>query len=101
MEVPELPIEALPAWAHLNDVTFVDVRIAGVEGMGNGLISDKKLSTVDDTFDIPTLLTIPHGLVLNSEAVEEYAKQDQKFRQLLDAAGHKVRKVKHLGIFFS
>ncbi|KAK3325879.1 hypothetical protein B0H66DRAFT_573601 [Apodospora peruviana] len=85
---PHLPIEALPAWALLNDVAFVDVKVKAIEGKGYGLVCDRKLSTKEDTFDLPTLVTVPHNLVLNIEAVEEYAKEDRNFKQLLDVAGH-------------
>ncbi len=40
-----------------------------------------------DTFDIPTLLTVPKDLILSAEAIEEYAKTDKHFRELLGAAG--------------
>ncbi|KAJ3522396.1 hypothetical protein NM208_g12873 [Fusarium decemcellulare] len=36
------------------------------------------------------LIRIPHDLVLSATAIEEYAKVDQNFRQLLDAAGHQA-----------
>ncbi|KAM5352313.1 hypothetical protein ACJ41O_005036 [Fusarium nematophilum] len=43
----------------------------------------------DDANHKPTkLLRIPHDVVLSAAAIEEYAKVDQNFRQLLDAAGH-------------
>ena len=87
-----LPIETLPAWCLLNDITFVDVKVADTKAKGYGLVCDRNLSTEDSTYDIPTLLTVPHSLVLNAEAVEQYAKEDKNFRQLLDAAGHKVRR---------
>lgn len=37
-----------------------------------------------------TLLKVPRDLVLSSESVEEYAKENKEFRQLFDAAGHQV-----------
>ncbi len=85
-----LSIETLPAWSLLNDITFVDVKVADTYEKGYGLVSQRHLSTKDDTYDIPTLLTVPHALVLNAEAVEQYAKEDKNFRLLLEAAGHKV-----------
>ncbi|KAK3946018.1 hypothetical protein QBC46DRAFT_424983 [Diplogelasinospora grovesii] len=88
MSRPDLPIEALPAWTLLNDITFHDVKVAETEESGYGLVSERNLSTQEETFDVPTLITVPHSLVLNVECVEEYAKEDRNFRQLLDAAGH-------------
>ena len=90
MHRQQLPITALPAWCKLNDVNFLDIKITDHEDpKGFGLVTECTLSS-KDTFDIPTLLIIPHDLILNAEAVEEYAKVDHHFRQLLDAAGGKV-----------
>ncbi|AEO56060.1 hypothetical protein MYCTH_107134, partial [Thermothelomyces thermophilus ATCC 42464] len=83
-----LPIEGLPAWARLNDVVFHDVKVTRTERKGYGMVSGTDLSVTDDTTDSPTLLAVPHALVLNAEAVSEYAKEDKNFRQLLDAVGH-------------
>lgn len=87
----KLPITALPAWSKLNDVNFLDIK---VEDLGPsrgdvGLVTERTLNS-RDTFDIPTLLTVPNDLILSAEAVEEHGKADQHFRQLLDAAGGKV-----------
>ena len=85
-----LPITALPAWAKLNDVNFLDIKVQNLgDSKGYGLAADRRLSS-EDTFDIPTLLIIPHDLVLSAEAIEEHGKVDQHFRQLLDVAGGKV-----------
>ena len=86
----ELPIGDLPIWSHLNDVTFFDAKVTNSDGKGYGVICQRKLSTHDDPIDKPILLSVPHTLVLNAEAVEEYAKQDRNFRQLLEAVGHRV-----------
>jgi hypothetical protein len=86
----KLPITALPAWSKLNDVNFLDSKVENLGGSkGFGLVTGRSLNS-KDTFDIPTLLTVPRDLILSAEAVEEHAKADQHFRQLLDAAGGKV-----------
>ncbi|KAL2159660.1 hypothetical protein VTH06DRAFT_2229 [Thermothelomyces fergusii] len=82
-----LPIEGLPAWARLNDVVLHDVKVARTEGKGYGVVSGTDMSVADDTTESPTLLAVPRALVLNSEAVSEYAKEDKNFKQLLDAVG--------------
>ncbi|WYZ41711.1 hypothetical protein EsH8_V_000606 [Colletotrichum jinshuiense] len=89
MATSQLPVETLPTWAMFHDVDLVDVEAREIPGCGLGLISNKELSREEETFDIPTLLRISHELVLSAEAVENYAKVDKNFRQLLDAAGHK------------
>jgi hypothetical protein len=86
-----LPIESLPRWAFLNDVDFLDVKIDAIDGKGYGLIAERALARVEDTYDIPTLLAIPRDLVLSAEAVEQYAKVDKNFRELRQAAGRQVR----------
>ncbi|KAK1827851.1 hypothetical protein QBC39DRAFT_165036 [Podospora conica] len=89
MTATELPIEGLPVWAHLNDVGFANVKVTESDGKGYGVVCQKKLSIQDDTIDKPALLSVPHALVLNYGAVEEYAKEDRNFRQLLEAVGHR------------
>ncbi len=98
MSQAQLPIESLPAWLVLNDISFLDVGIASVTDRGYGVVAERKLTTAEETFDIPSLLTIPHDLVLNTEAVDQYAKVDHNFRLLLDAVGHQVRT--DLGIIY-
>ena len=90
MSWPTLPIDSLPAWAHFNGVSFHNVRVASTEGKGYGVVSSGDLKAAEDTSDAPALLTVPHDLVLNAAAVDEYAKEDRNFRQLLDAVGHGV-----------
>ncbi|KAI2638873.1 SET domain-containing protein [Hypomontagnella submonticulosa] len=82
-------INDLPAWCTLNDVFFFDVQVANIKDRGNGLVAKKDLINEDDTAELPSLLTVPKELVLSAEGVEEYAKENVSFRQLLDAAGHK------------
>jgi len=89
MQKTQLPISALPAWCKLNDANFLDILVQDLQGKGFGLLTERELSS-EDTYDVPTLLLIPHDLVLSAEAIEEHAKVDQHFRQLLDAAGGKV-----------
>ena len=90
-----LPIEVLPAWSRLNNISFSNTTIAITKERGFGLIRSTELVTSGDgnQNDDPPLITIPSGLVLSHEAVEEYAKEDRDFRQLLDTAGHQVHSV--------
>ncbi len=85
-----LPLTALPAWCKLNDVNFLDSKVEDLGGSkGFGLITERGLNS-RETFDMPTLLTIPRDLILSAEAVEEHAKADGAFRQLIETAGGKV-----------
>lgn len=69
-----------------NDAVFHNVKVQPIEHKGNGLVTQE---SQDQEQQQQPLLVIPHGLVLNQEAVEEYAKEDRNFRALLDACGHK------------
>ena len=90
MRRSQLPITALPAWSKRNDASFIDISIQDLgETKGFGFATEKALGS-KDTFDVPTLLTVPHDLILSAEAIEEHAKVDQHFKQLLDVAGGKV-----------
>jgi len=90
MRREQLPIAALPAWSKLNDVSLIDISIQDLgDSKGSGLVTSRALSS-KNTYDIPTLLIIPHDLILSAEAIEEHAKVDQHFRELLKVAGGKV-----------
>ncbi|UZP35746.1 hypothetical protein NXS19_003562 [Fusarium pseudograminearum] len=98
---PTLPIDVFPAWARFNDVDFINVELCETDGKGIGLVT----VTGSDLTKIPVaegevndkdlqhgkaeaLLRIPHDLVLSASTVEDYAKVDQNFRQLMDSVGH-------------
>ncbi|RYP67156.1 hypothetical protein DL771_007384 [Monosporascus sp. 5C6A] len=80
------PLDVLPAWCHLNGVTFVDTKVQLIEGRGYGLVAERELKTKNDNGALP-ILKVPRDLVLSSEGIEEYAKENKEFRQLHDAAG--------------
>lgn len=83
-------LKDLPAWCVLNDVAFVNVKATNIDGRGLGLVAERDLTDEGGNGEIPALLTIPRDLVLSAEGVEEYAKENKDFRQLLDTAGHRV-----------
>jgi hypothetical protein len=89
MRREQLPITALHAYAKLNDISFRGIGVQDLEGKGYGLAAEKPLDAEGST-EALTLLRIPHSLILCAEAVEEHAKFDQHFRQLLHVAGGKV-----------
>ncbi|RYO83120.1 hypothetical protein DL766_004454 [Monosporascus sp. MC13-8B] len=80
------PLDVLPAWCLLNDVTFVDAKVQRIEGRGYGLVAERELRAENDN-EALAILKVPRDLVLSSEGIEEYAKENKEFRQLLDAAG--------------
>lgn len=83
-----LPLQALPAWMSFNDAFLDGVAVQHVEPKGHGLVAQTGRHQ-DESQTQPPLATIPHELVLNQEAVQEYAKEDGNFKALLDACGHK------------
>ncbi len=90
MQIPHLPISALPAWSKLNDVNFLDILVEDLgSSKGFGIVTSRAL-TSKDVFDAPTLLVVPNEFVLSREAVEEWTKVDGHLRELLDRAGGKV-----------
>ena len=90
-DMAQLPIEAFPAWALLNNVDFANAEIRNIEGKGFGLVTKNDITNEGrEASGAAPILRIPRDLVLSAEAVEEYAKVDQNFKQLLDVAGHQV-----------
>ncbi|PQK13474.1 hypothetical protein BB8028_0004g04050 [Beauveria bassiana] len=86
---PQLPIESLPAWATLQDVKLQQVGMRHVDGKGYGLVAENAIDgsgNVNDAFEI---MRISAELVLSREAVEEYAKVDRHFKQLIETLGRK------------
>lgn len=69
-----------------NNATLTNIEIQRIQQKGNGLIT--RASSID--IGQSGFITVPHDLILNTEVVEEYAKEDKNFRALLDACGHKV-----------
>lgn len=72
----------------LHNITFAGVGVADTDGRGLGVVAERDLSNENN--ELPALLTIPKDLILCAETVEEYAKENKDFRELLDAAGHQV-----------
>lgn len=81
----QLPLETFPAWTLLHDVNFTKVSLREMEKKGFGLV------TRGESLEGDVLLEIPGELVLSAEAVDDYAKVDQHFKQLLEACGSQVR----------
>ncbi|KAL2073420.1 hypothetical protein VTL71DRAFT_10744 [Oculimacula yallundae] len=89
MQIPHLPITALPAWSKLNDVDFFDIHVSDLgSSKGFGLVTTRALNS-KDVYDVPTLLAVPNELVLNYDAVDEWANVDDHFGELVEKAGGK------------
>lgn len=78
-----LPVDSLPAWATLNDVSFDGVSIGplpGKEDRGSTVIAKRSLKGGLE----PPLMTIPRDLILSLERIHQHAKSDSDFRAVLD-----------------
>lgn len=71
-------------WAKLNDVEFNRVVPGTVSGKGGALIADEDISS-NEIGQQQTLLTVPRDLILSLERVQEHAKVDRDFREVLEA----------------
>lgn len=87
---PQLPIESLPAWAILQDVKVQQVAMSHIKGKGYGLVANTDLNASKNSNEALEIMRIPAELVLSREAVEEYVKVDQHFKQLIESVGRKV-----------
>lgn len=100
MQRQQLPVTALPAWSKLNDVNFLDISVEDLGSKkGYGLVTSRALNS-ENVFDVPTLLTVPHDLLLSAEAVEEHAKVDPHFKHLLGVFGGKVNFCLCFGVLY-
>ncbi|KAJ3483653.1 hypothetical protein NLG97_g7256 [Lecanicillium saksenae] len=86
MAPPQLHIDTLPAWATLQDVKLQNVGMRHIEGKGYGLVAEKDLNASEDLNDAAEIMRIPAALVLSAEAVDEYTKVDQHFKQLIETS---------------
>lgn len=80
----QLPVESFPAWALLQHVEFDDVAIAQTPDKGYGLVSNNDLEQER------IVLSVPKDLLLSVDQVDQYAKVDSNFRDLLEAFGQQV-----------
>ncbi|KAK4225327.1 hypothetical protein QBC38DRAFT_368954 [Podospora fimiseda] len=80
-----LSIEDLPAWARLNNVSFSGVKVTKTEGKGYGVFAQNDMIAAEGCLDTPVMFTVPRDLTLNTTTIDEYAKEDKNFKQLLEA----------------
>lgn len=100
-----LPIEALPAWARLNGITFHGVAfeklVASSSNSDPDAAEDKGSAVVateekyngdpgdddDETSRAEILVKVPPDMVLSLRFVEDCAKVDRYLRDVLEAVG--------------
>jgi len=79
-----LSVDLLPSWAAFNNVRLDGIKIApmpGFEDRGSTIVARRHL---DQRHDQP-IMTIPSDLILSLGRVQEHAKADADFRQVLEA----------------
>ena len=84
MSPSQLLSDVFPAWAYISGIYSPSVILQDTDGKGLGLKTTKPIHTSKP------LIAVPRELVLSSEAVKEFAKVDQNFKQLLETAEHGV-----------
>ncbi|PGG95060.1 hypothetical protein AJ79_10292 [Helicocarpus griseus UAMH5409] len=95
-----LPIDALAAWARLNNVKFHDTEVKRLQtkdgiDKGSAVVVTAKRSAQEFNPEAQAepelLMTIPPDLVLSLERVETCAKSDRHLKEVLDAVGDYAR----------
>lgn len=81
----QLPQAAISSWATLNDVSFDRSVPGSVPGRGGALLAKENLDAEEDMSNL--LLTVPKDLILSLERVQDHAKVDRDFREVLDSLG--------------
>jgi hypothetical protein len=81
----QLPQNAFVSWAVLNDVTFDRTAPGTILGRGGALLAKEDLNADEDSSNI--LLTVPKDLILSLERVQDHAKADKDFREVLESLG--------------
>jgi hypothetical protein len=80
------PVEALPAWAEFNGVTFNSIKIGplpGFEYRGSTVIAERHLAAGNEE----PLMVVPKELILSRQNIDLFAKSDQHLKQVLNALG--------------
>lgn len=78
-----LPQDAFLPWAMLNEVTFNRTVPGIVPGRGGALLAKENLNADGDKSNV--LLTVPKDLIISLERVQDHAKVDKDFRELLES----------------
>ncbi|OIW31167.1 SET domain-containing protein [Coniochaeta ligniaria NRRL 30616] len=79
-------VDALPAWCDGHGVKIHGLKVADVEGRGNGWIAQEDLnSDYEDAAPARPLLVIPKDIVVSVALVMQYATENAQFSQLIHA----------------
>ena len=81
----QLPNGAFLPWASFNEVTFDRTVPGSIPGRGGALLAKENLDADEDMSNV--LLTVPADLILSLERVQEHAKVDKDFREVIESLG--------------
>lgn len=81
----QLPAEAFMPWATFNEVSFNRTVPGIVAGRGGALLAEGPLDASEDESQV--LMQVPKDLILSLERVQEHAKVDKDFREVLESLG--------------
>jgi len=87
MKHTSLPLENLRSWAVLNNVKLFGADVAPCILTENGSSKGGGLLATSAHDAGAPLLAVPSELILSKGHVEQYAKTDSHFSDLLEAAG--------------
>ncbi|PHH50022.1 SET domain-containing protein 8 [Ceratocystis fimbriata CBS 114723] len=96
---PKLNPEVLPTWSRLNNLNLNNVNVTKISPeIGYGILAVQDIvgpqHEVTGSFNDLPVLRVPEDVVLSHLAIEEYAKVEPKFRQLLEAYGQASQREK-------
>lgn len=92
MKPAPFPVETLPAWCERYGAEVHGIRLADVEGRGNGWIAQEDLeSDGENGGQCRPLLVIPTDVIASYGLVMQYATENTRFSQLVHAVQFKVR----------
>ncbi len=87
----QFSVDALPAWCERSGVELRGLRVANVEGRGNGWIAQEDLkSDCEGGAPARPLLVISKDIIVSANLVMQYATQNAHFGQLIHAVKFQV-----------
>lgn len=82
----QLPSASFRLWIKHNEIQFAHTVPGAVDGKGSALLAEECLD--DNKNDYATvLMVVPKDLILSLGRVQEHAKEDKEFREVLESLG--------------
>lgn len=81
----KLPSDAFLPWAAVNDIRFARTAPGIIADRGGALLTTEDLDAASEQSSV--LLQVPKDLILSLERVQEHAKVDKDFGEVLESLG--------------